>query len=85
MEASADYLEKLIAQKEAAIKNAPEGSVRINTKQGKRQYYLLGSDCGRLGKYIRNSDIELAFKLIQKDYDEKVLRVAKKSWILLEK
>ena len=85
MEARADYLENLIKQKEAAIKDAPNGSIRISNKQGKYQYYLLGKECGRLGKYIKASDVELALRLIQKDYDEKVLRAAKKELDSLRK
>ncbi len=70
----AEYLEDLIAQKKEAAANAPEGKLRVSSSHGKTQFLLRRSKSKE--KYIAIKDIELAEKIAQRQYDEKVLRAA---------
>ncbi|MBQ6089066.1 MAG: hypothetical protein IJK95_05870 [Firmicutes bacterium] len=70
----AEYLEEIIAQKKEATVNAPEGRLRVSSSHGKTQYMLREQKSKE--KYITIKDIELAKKIAQRQYDEKVLRAA---------
>lgn len=70
----AEYLEDLIAQKKEAAFNAPEGRLRISSSHGKTQYLLRTPKSKE--KYLTVKDIELAERIAQRQYDEKVLRAA---------
>lgn len=73
-----NQLEQWKTQKEKELMKAPEGSLRICRHGKKIQYYHRNDVKDFNGVYIREQDIELARKLAQKDYDEKVLKSVKK-------
>ena len=73
----------LFSQKTAALKNAPEGSLRISKSNGVIQYYLRTNPKDTIGKYIVAKDKTLAAELAQKEYDNKVLSAAQKELRLL--
>lgn len=68
-----NYLLQLKEEKQRALKTAPEGSLRICCRGNKSQYYQRNNPKDFNGVYIREKDVELAQKLAQKDYDQKVL------------
>lgn len=78
-------LEEIILKVERYLKNAPEGSLRIAKNKNTIQYYWMHSRAPKHGQYIRKSQKELIVQLAQKDYAQKVLRLAKmKEWKLEE-
>ena len=56
------------------LKNAPPGSLRINTKSNKHQYYHRINPSDPQGKYLPRKDHCVAVRLAQKDYDQKLLK-----------
>ncbi len=78
LDAREKYLTQLLKEKERALKKAPEGSLRISNKGNIYQYYQRTNPKDHTGTFIRREDMELARKLAQKDYDEKVLRASEK-------
>lgn len=73
LKARENYLLHLKEEKEKALQNAPEGSLRICCRGNKAQYYQRNDPKDFNGIYIREKDVDLARKLAQKDYDQKVL------------
>lgn len=69
---------QLKKEKEKALKNIPEGFLRICVGKRKPQYYWRTDPKDYNGIYIPEKDINLAKKLAQKDYDKKVLASAEK-------
>lgn len=62
---------------EKRLEKAPEGKVRI-VKHGKgHQFYLRRQGKERSGVYMRASEREKAYSLIQKDYDLTIVKLAK--------
>ena len=60
---------------ETSIQNAPLGNLKIINCRGVEQYYLDSAETRTSypnGKYLRKSDFELAGKLAQRNYDEKI-------------
>lgn len=78
LEARRNYLLQLEKEKEEALKNAPEGFLRINNSKNKVQYYHRTNPKDFSGEYICEKDINLAKGLAQKAYDKKVMDSAKK-------
>ena len=72
---AADLL-NLIKNKEHAIKNAPGGSVRIVRRGKKLQFYKKAGAGDYQGTYMPREEDALARRLVQKDYDERVLEKA---------
>ena len=72
----AEDLLNLIKVKEHALKNAPEGTVRIVRRGKKLQFYRKSEGGDYQGKYMPREEDELARRLIQKDYDERSLEKA---------
>ena len=72
----AEDLLNLIKVKEHALKNAPEGTVRIVRRGKKLQFYRKTEGGDYQGKYMPREEDELARRLIQKDYDERSLEKA---------
>ena len=79
------YLKKLIAEKEKAIAKAPEGLLRISSRGNRIQYYYRTDPKDFNGEYINEDNRQLAFKLAQKDYDSRVLKLAEAEIKLAEK
>ena len=73
MVARENYLIHLKKEKEKALKTAPEGNLRICSHGNRTQYYKREDSKDFNGVYIRDSDVKLARKLAQKEYDKKVL------------
>lgn len=87
-------LEEVIMQKEAALgrypKDLPERRIRIilNGKKHKNeQFYWLGEGCGKSGNYIKKGELsdKIIQDLVQREYDEKSLKAAKKEYSFLKK
>lgn len=73
----ANYLEKVIGEKEECLKNAPQGYLRAAYKNGESEYYLKNSKKEKRGRYLKQTEREIAILLAQKEYDEKVLKYAR--------
>ena len=69
-----NYLLKLKAEKENALLNAPQGSLRVVCSSGETKYYKRENPKNTTGIYIPKKEIKIAKELAQKDYDEKVLQ-----------
>ena len=66
-------------------KDAPEGSLKLFKRNGKIQMYHRKSSDDRNGRYIPQSEYELACRLAKKGYLEKVLTAVEKEIGHLEK
>lgn len=77
-------LEQIIKETKLSLTKAPEGSLRLSKTQHYFQYYQC-TDENKHGKYIAKNNQELAQKLAQKAYDEKVLKLAEKRYFQLKK
>lgn len=77
MQARKASLEKIIQEAEHSLEDAPEASLRIHKKKNVVQYYYRTDPKDTNGTYIHKKDIELAKKIAQKDYDLKILSLAK--------
>ena len=77
MKKRAEALENVIEAKRTALEKAPPGRVRISSAKGILQaYYIAEGSEGTQGKYLRASEKTLLSALVQKDYDERVLKNA---------
>ena len=72
------FLEKVIKEKEIALRKAPEGRLRFSTRGNQVYYYQRIDPEDNSGTYIKRSEMQKAAKLAQKDYDYKVLKGAEK-------
>lgn len=66
-------IEVILATRENALKNAPEGSLRIGRNRLSRQYYHRYLPSDKEGKYLKQAQLPLAKALAQKDYDSKLV------------
>lgn len=78
-----EFLQKVITQAKKELKHVPEGSLRGFSHRKSWQYFHRISAQDKRGTYIRKKDINLAFRLGQKEYDLKVIRSAEKELKLL--
>ena len=85
LDAREKYLLQLKRDKEKSLKKVPEGSLRINPKKDKIQYYHRTNPKDSSGTYIRQENFNLAQKLAQKDYDEKILQASEKELKAIQK
>lgn len=85
LKARENYLLQLKQEKERAIQRAPEGSLRICNRRAKAIYYHKKDSKDCIGTYIREKDAELARRLAQKDYDQKVLHSIEKELEAIKK
>ena len=75
------WLRDLKQNLETSIQNAPLGNLKIINCRGVEQYYLDSAETRTSypnGKNLRKSDFELAGKLAQRNYDEKLLSEVEK-------
>ena len=70
-------LEKMIGKASRELKKAPDGTLRISHTKSQIQYYHRELPSDRNGKYISKKDTRLIRALAQKDYDEKVIALAR--------
>ena len=68
------YLEKLVDRLSKRIEAAPQGSLRINTSNNKKQFFWRKEPGDKDGMYIPRKQFPMAQALAQKDYDKKVLK-----------
>lgn len=85
LEARANRLLQLKKEKESALRDVPEGSLRICKNGDRTQYYQRINPKDISGKYIREKDLCLAGKLAQKDYDQRVLKAVEKELGAIQK
>lgn len=71
-------LEKIIKEKQRSLKDTPEGHLRICCRKGHAEYYWRKTSKDNNGDYLPKGKRELAAKLAQKEYDKKLLSLAKK-------
>ncbi len=78
------HLEAIVAKidktRDATV---PEGGLRISVDRGKTRYYHCFDD--RYGSYIPKNNLELAYRLAQKSYNEAVLKKAENRLELIAK
>ena len=72
------FLKRVVKEKERAFRKAPEGRIRISLRDSGIQYYRVLGEDNHAGSYIRQRDKKLIIALVQKDYDLRVLKQAKK-------
>lgn len=85
LEARAKQLLQLKEEKEKALRDVPEGFLRICKCGDRTQYYQRTDPKDFGGKYIRDKDIRLAGRLAQKDYDQRVLKAIEKELRAIQK
>lgn len=78
LEAREKYLIQIKEEKQKALLNAPEATLRVCSSGDRVQYYQRTDPKDFNGKYIKEKDIYIAQELAQKDYDKKVLRAIDK-------
>ncbi len=81
-------LENIVEQTKNALVKAPEGKLRIKDGGKKPQYYYKTKENSikyPQGKYLKQSEKEIAKAVAQRDYDEKLLYVAEKQLKHLKK
>ena len=76
---------KLKKDKEKALRNVPEGSLRVNVNGNRVQYYQRTDSKDLNGIYIREKDHRLVQKLAQKDYDKRILCAAEQEMKAIQK
>ena len=73
MEERKEFIKRLIEEKEKENKKLPHGNVRA-IKHGKGyQYYLRDESNDPNGKYIPRKELKWVRKMIQREYNEKVV------------
>lgn len=70
-------LENIIKETKERLQKAPEGKLRLSKSHNHVQYYCCNGE-KKFGEYIPKEKAELARKLAQKSYDEKVLQLSEK-------
>lgn len=80
------HLEQIIKDAQSRLKHAPEGKVRC-IRHGKNgvQFYLLNKPGNRVGTYMPASQQRTAVGLLQKRYDQLVLRAANKQLAVIDR
>ena len=75
-----DELRSMIEYKEKNLKKVPKGSLNIDKKKDHVEYYYKSEKekkINKKGRFIRKSEIDLARKLAQRDYDQAIVKNAK--------
>lgn len=80
-----DELRLLQKSKELSLEKAPDGKISIKYCNGRAPFYYRENPGERCGEYIHKSAIGRIKKLVQKAYDEKVLKLISKEITNLEK
>lgn len=78
-------LNRIILEKEDALKNAPKGLINVCKANGRTQYYYKENSKDTAKKYLRDNEKDKVVALCQKDYDERVLLAVQKELKQLEK
>lgn len=81
-----NQLERIIEEAKKRLQNVPEGKIHIVNKGNKSEYYLINSkNNAHNGKYIKKGEMKLARRIVQRDYDNKVVKKAKERIEAIEK
>ena len=75
----------LLEEKQKALQNAPEGSLRVSKSGKTTQFYQITKTGDTHGKYIPAKNNKLVKALAQKDYDKKLIATLKKELKFLKK
>ncbi|MBE5843462.1 MAG: hypothetical protein E7302_04670 [Butyrivibrio sp.] len=78
-------LEKLIMEREAAINSSPEGHLRVQDRNSYALYYWIKQTGDTNGELIPKKNRDIAKGLAQKDYDQSLVRIAKKELKMISK
>ena len=81
------YLNLIVSRKRSALNHVPAGHLKIYNR-GSKSYYSYYSSNDKTVRYLKvhdKNDRELAKALAQRDYDEKILKLALKEKDLLER
>lgn len=73
-----EKLEQLLSFAKKRIQMLPQGKVRLSANRGKVRFYLVHDEHVNTGAYIKKDDIDLARKLAQKDYLERIAASAER-------
>lgn len=71
------FLQEIIKKAEMENQKLPQGSIRVVPHRKTYQYYLRTEESGTQGKYMRQDTWGIVRKIFQRDYNEKIIRVAK--------
>lgn len=85
LEVRKKQLLQLKKEKEKALLSAPKGILRVSCHGNRTQYYQREDTSDHNGTYLREEEKDLARKLAQKEYDQKVLRAIEKELNIVEK
>ena len=79
-------LQQVLAKKLRSLKTAPEGRLRVvQAHEGRKlQYYQVTSRGDTKGSYIPHSQLELAKRLAQKQYDQKLIKYLRREVAALD-
>ncbi len=77
------FLRTLAEEKRKSLEHSPDGTLRASLHAKTIQYYQCTAQTGKNGRYLRTGEIGLAKALAQKEYDRKVLFVAREEQKLL--
>lgn len=80
-----EKLRKIIEEKQVALQNAPKGVINICKTDERIQYYYKESSEDKVRKYLKNREVHIVKELFQKDYDQKVLKLAQNELKQLKK
>lgn len=71
-------LERILGKTKDRLKDVPEGSLRLSKTKKWVQYYCILPGQKKNGVYIPKAEEKLIYKLAQKGYDEKIVKLAEK-------
>lgn len=78
-------MDSVIKNAQERVQNAPKGQVRVAKHGNGYQYYLRSNPADTSGKYLPVSKRKLVAELIQKKYDQQVIRTAKEQAEVIER
>ena len=70
------HLIKILAEANKRVSDSPKGSVRVQRHKKGVQFYYRSKPDEKKGKYMRAAERSKAIALIQKKYDEKIIKSA---------
>ena len=76
LKAQQDEIDQLIQQlknRESMYKGLPKGTIRVTASRGKSQFFFR-KEGDTKSEYLHEKDKELAYKLVQREYDRDALR-----------
>ena len=73
-----DRLEKILQKTSEQLKDAPQGKLRLSSSNKCVQYYYCVPGGRKNGEYLPKEKEKLAYRLAQKSYDEKIMKLAEK-------